>query len=294
MHERNWVCTTCSQTFTRRYGADRHIRNIHSGLAKKVSLIDYIIGRLSGEYSPADPSLFNRRKKQRHPFSHYDGIKNASKFSFRATADGKTSVLDRSIPDPSINDNNHKITHNDLLGQELYKTAHGESVPTSNIESHDRLSFKIDEIRKLWKQHFSSQVLDNLLRGLDLRVVEQGGDDTIVDQFLAELNKRANFMKALDRLSFPGARAPSPASLSQEQMVQQEPSHKPDFPQIPRAAATKLAEIEQLLKPYCPPTSVQNIITGLIKRYKQTGDYSIFDRSLENHRRNVERYYSRY
>jgi hypothetical protein len=158
-------------------------------------------------------------------------------------------VLDRSLLDPSINENNHKIAHHnlDLLRQELYKTAHGESDPTPNIEPHDRLSFKIDEIRKLWKQHFSSQDLDNLLRGLDLRVVEEGGDDTIVDQFLAELNKRANFVKALDRLSFLGAPAPSTDSLSQEQIVQQQPAHKPDFPQIPKAAATKLAEIEYLV-----------------------------------------------
>jgi hypothetical protein len=57
--------TTCSQGFTRKYGADTHIRNLHSGLAKKVHLIDYIIGRLSDKYSPADPSLFRRKKNDK-------------------------------------------------------------------------------------------------------------------------------------------------------------------------------------------------------------------------------------
>jgi hypothetical protein len=53
-----------------------------------------------------------------------------------------------------------------------------------------------------------------------------------------------------------------------------------------------LADIEQLLKPFCPLVYVQNVISGLIKRYKEPGDYSVLDRALENHRRNVERYYS--
>jgi len=71
-------------------------------------------------------------------------------------------------------------------------------------------------------------------------------------------------------------------------------THNPNFRHIDEAATIKLADIEQLLKPYCHPAFVHNVITGLIKRYKETGDYSIFDRALENHRRNIERYYGRY
>jgi hypothetical protein len=59
-------------------------------------------------------------------------------------------------------------------------------------------------------------------------------------------------------------------------------------------AKAKHAEIEQILSPFCPPNFVRNVITGLTNRYNATGDISILDTVLENHRRNVERYYTRY
>jgi hypothetical protein len=59
-------------------------------------------------------------------------------------------------------------------------------------------------------------------------------------------------------------------------------------------ARAKLAEIRQILSPFCPPQFVQNVITGLINQYNVTRDCSILDRALENHRRNVELYYRRY
>jgi hypothetical protein len=59
-------------------------------------------------------------------------------------------------------------------------------------------------------------------------------------------------------------------------------------------ARAKLAEIEQILSPFCPPNFVRNVITGLTNKYDATGDISILDTALENHRRNVERYYTRH
>jgi hypothetical protein len=59
-------------------------------------------------------------------------------------------------------------------------------------------------------------------------------------------------------------------------------------------AKGKLAEIKQILSPFCPPQIVENVITGLTNRYDATGDISILDTALENHRRNVELYYTRY
>jgi hypothetical protein len=64
MGEKKWACATCSQGFTRAYGADRHIRNLHSVQAKKVRFINYIAGRLSREFSPADPLAYGHKKKE--------------------------------------------------------------------------------------------------------------------------------------------------------------------------------------------------------------------------------------
>lgn len=59
----NYVCTICSQTFTRKWRGTMHNSNMHAGLAQIVRLIDYMIGRCNGEYIPSDPSLYRRKRK---------------------------------------------------------------------------------------------------------------------------------------------------------------------------------------------------------------------------------------
>jgi uncharacterized Zn-finger protein len=62
-----YVCTICSQDFTRKGSGRRHNTNLHSGTATIVRYIDYIIGRLSGHYSPSDPLLYRNKKKKSIP-----------------------------------------------------------------------------------------------------------------------------------------------------------------------------------------------------------------------------------
>jgi hypothetical protein len=57
-----YVCGTCSEHFTRRYNANRHNRNIHSDKAEIVRFLDYLIGRGSGKYLPADPLSYRTKK----------------------------------------------------------------------------------------------------------------------------------------------------------------------------------------------------------------------------------------
>jgi hypothetical protein len=59
----NYVCTVCSQTFTRKYRGKIHSINLHLGVAPIVRLIDYIIGRIEGHYQPSNPLLYRRRNK---------------------------------------------------------------------------------------------------------------------------------------------------------------------------------------------------------------------------------------
>lgn len=59
----NFVCTICSQTFTRKWRGMVHRDNIHAGAGDIVRLIDYMIGRTNGQYLPGDPSLYRRRRR---------------------------------------------------------------------------------------------------------------------------------------------------------------------------------------------------------------------------------------
>ena len=62
MSKANYVCTVCSQQFTRKYSGQRHNANIHSGRSEIVPCIEYMVGRNSGRYLPSHPSWFRKRK----------------------------------------------------------------------------------------------------------------------------------------------------------------------------------------------------------------------------------------
>ncbi|MFZ0511900.1 MAG: hypothetical protein WAM14_09865 [Candidatus Nitrosopolaris sp.] len=62
MSRANYVCTVCSQHFTRKYSAKRHNFNIHSGRSEIVPYIEYMAGRSSGRYLANHPSWYRKQK----------------------------------------------------------------------------------------------------------------------------------------------------------------------------------------------------------------------------------------
>jgi hypothetical protein len=65
----NYVCTVCSEYFTRKYSGKRHNHNIHNGAAEIVRLIDYLAGRSSGQYKPDNPFWY----KHNNPYHNFGG-----------------------------------------------------------------------------------------------------------------------------------------------------------------------------------------------------------------------------
>jgi hypothetical protein len=62
----NYLCTLCSQTFTRKLSGEGHNLGLHSGMAPIVRFIDYIVGRIGGRYHPSNPLLFRHKNKYIH------------------------------------------------------------------------------------------------------------------------------------------------------------------------------------------------------------------------------------
>jgi hypothetical protein len=58
---KTWVCTICSQSFTRNSSAKRHDINLHEGNREYVRYIDYEIGRIQGKYYQNDPTLYRKK-----------------------------------------------------------------------------------------------------------------------------------------------------------------------------------------------------------------------------------------
>jgi hypothetical protein len=69
------VCALCSQDFTRRYSANRHNQNLHHGRGKIVRMIDYIIGRIAGEYNAANPLAYRSGYSQQASSSSHSDAK---------------------------------------------------------------------------------------------------------------------------------------------------------------------------------------------------------------------------
>lgn len=66
MRQPSYVCVTCSQSFTRKSSGKRHNLNIHSGMGCIVRFLDYIVGRVKGQYAAADPLSFRKNKDNNH------------------------------------------------------------------------------------------------------------------------------------------------------------------------------------------------------------------------------------
>jgi len=60
----NYVCTTCSEHFTRKYSAKRHNITVHHNGGEIVTLVEYLVRRSSGRYQARDPSWYRRRSEK--------------------------------------------------------------------------------------------------------------------------------------------------------------------------------------------------------------------------------------
>jgi hypothetical protein len=85
---KSWVCTICSQSFTRNSSAKRHDINLHDGNADYVKYIDYEIGRIQGQYHQNDPTLYKKK-------SYYNNLNlHTSKQSLNISSERTKLSLD--------------------------------------------------------------------------------------------------------------------------------------------------------------------------------------------------------
>src|SRR5215813_13557858 len=63
----NYVCTTCSEHFTRKYSAKRHNLTVHhDNRGEIVTLVEYLVRRSSGKCQPTHPFWYRRNRKRIH------------------------------------------------------------------------------------------------------------------------------------------------------------------------------------------------------------------------------------
>ena len=79
MSKVNWVCATCGQDFTRSYSANRHNNHFHYGKGIIVRFLEYVIGRINGQFPP--PSAANNSNSSTRIIRKWWHNNNSSPFT---------------------------------------------------------------------------------------------------------------------------------------------------------------------------------------------------------------------
>jgi hypothetical protein len=202
-NNKSYVCTICSQDFTRKGSGRRHNANLHSGTATIVRYIDYIIGRTSGHYLPSDPLLYRNKKKKKHTnISSSNNYDDESGFKVIADNTHDTGFFCRNPSDELIDHNNnyvvdkqllHHLTH--VFGLKSQHPMQNRAVDTSSSSYSDEYKqarSKLFELEQLLTPFCSPQSIYNKLNTI-VRFCNMRGDYIIIDEALE--NHRDNISK---------------------------------------------------------------------------------------------------
>ena len=162
-----YVCTECSEHFTRKYSAKRHNHNLHNSEAEIVRLPDYLVGRTSGQYMAS------------HPFWYRRNLKSVESHKFRPATVGDT--IDDTF---QIRDSPQQ----GLLGISQYSNSppyrHMDDQRHGNGLSQDTI-VKIGELKRLVNKY--PQYLDNPDEIVKWALYcSSNGDDTFLDDKLEQ------------------------------------------------------------------------------------------------------------
>jgi hypothetical protein len=172
-----WVCATCAEHFTRKYSASRHNNNLHFGNGLIVTLLDYIVGRASGQYLPSDP----RTSKNHYPIIHDYTPRWPSKPVSQGIAN-----YNRPYPVNSNNNNNNMYENSDPFY--YYPTPNtinnADDKPANKVQDRTR---KYDELRTLVAKNYTPEAAQKTLAVAEWYVRQ--GDDRFIEELLATLRK---------------------------------------------------------------------------------------------------------
>ena len=178
-----YVCTTCSEHFTRKYSATRHNLTIHNSRGDIVRLLEYLVGTLSGQYLPSHPSWYRRNQKWETPTAHNSN--NESGLAIFADSVGDTFRHGnglQQVPQGNIYKNSH------YSASPILQATHKPFDQPYGTQSQET-SLKIKELKTLLNKHD----FPHAERVLEWAVLSGKADQNYINEKLAQLRK-------LDRL----------------------------------------------------------------------------------------------
>ena len=163
----SYICTECSEHFTRKYSAKRHNYNLHNSEAVIVRLPDYLVGRTSGQYMASHPFWYRRTDKR------IPGIFRPATVSDTM---GDTFQIRDSAQQAPLRISQYS---NNPLYRPMDNQRHGSGLSQDTI-------VKIGELKRLVNKH--PQYLDNPDEIVKWAIYcSSNGDDTFLDNKLEQL-----------------------------------------------------------------------------------------------------------
>jgi hypothetical protein len=204
----NYVCTTCSEHFTRKYSAKRHNITVHHNNGGDiVPLLEYLVGRNSGRYHASHPFWYRRNGKRIHQIGRptvADYVGDAPRtgglqreqqwqYQYHQQSLEKQERYHRQQEPPSIPPSPAATIQDqppDVLPYPTDRTFRSQSTDTTDDEETTTLSretiLKIEELKRLMYRY--SQYHRNPGAVINCIVYYcNNGDSTLLDEKLEQL-----------------------------------------------------------------------------------------------------------
>jgi hypothetical protein len=184
--QKTWVCTNCSQGFTRMTSARRHNDNLHGGMAMIVRPYEYLNGRLNGRFpTPADPLSFRRELTGRKTMDRDDNRSNS--FSSTHARQVRFEYQNSASPPSTYEHVPRSFDYTSSHYQSQFKSDYYLSKPsTKPLE----MTPKLQELQDLLRRNFSPGYAKVFLAATFLSVNERGEDS---------LDERLRYLRKLNR-----------------------------------------------------------------------------------------------
>jgi hypothetical protein len=254
MGSKNYVCSTCGQDFTRKDTAYRHNLTLHQGHGTIVRTLEYLIGRIKGEFAPADPLSY--RRQRRHSINNNPN--NLHHGTIAHNSPQHLNLYDKSKDEVPIHTNSN-----------MSADAYHASGPVNASFS------KMDEFKSLCKKLFPHPQSEMLIRQMSFVYDQYGPKGFSLEEELEVLRQYDCIMSL------------SKSAGTDSQSTRKEPlSSHPYLYDLPYEIRLELEQIQAIMKsvPNNTDSIVYDKIEELGKRFRATPDRRIIDGALTYHK----------
>jgi hypothetical protein len=231
MSKINYVCATCGQDFTRICSANRHNNRFHFGNGIIVRTLEYIIGRINGQFPP--PSSANNNSSNRiikkwwHNNSNYNSNRlfAGNNYNHNALRGGSGNGRFTTIPDQignvfgcgtvgqsaksnnNVSIDNPKIASPYNINPRLQSPSSLSNKPVHTKQSdifeefQQRIS-RLAEIKILLTPYLSYQDICYILKVLNIQCIKSG-NTYFLDQMLILVRQNVKLRQGLEQLASP-------------------------------------------------------------------------------------------